>query len=114
MKTNEKNEYSSRIATIDEIELSISRNSKVDHSNDHERKKFDDDDDEHERRQKFVVHVVRIMWKRRNEHRDDVVDRVAREFKKTMWKDENSMCEMKQQTTLKCNQYRVDDVEIDD
>ena len=61
METNEKDEYSSRIATIDGIELSISRDSRVDHSNDHERKKLDDDDDEHEREQEFVVHVARIM-----------------------------------------------------
>ena len=61
MKTNEKGGYPSRIATIDGIELSVSRDSRVDHSNDHEREKLDDGDDEHGREQEFVVHVARIM-----------------------------------------------------
>ena len=84
METNEKGEYPSRIATIDEIELSISRDSRVDHSGDHGREKPDGGDDGHGREQEFVVHVARIMWRRRNEHRDGVVDRVARGFKRTM------------------------------
>ena len=84
METDEKDEYPSRIATIDEIELSVSGDSRADHPGDHGREKPDGDDDGHGRGQEFVVHVARIMWRRRNEHRGGAVDRVARGFKRTM------------------------------
>ena len=114
MKTIEKHKFSTKIASNNERKQSISWNLRIRHLCDYNKKKFRDDDDEHKRRQKFVIYVVNVMRIRKNEYCCDIVNRVTRKFAKALWKNRNSMCEIKQSTIARRNEHCVNDARVDD